>query len=96
MEEDQDGHDLAGMQLGRTSALALSRGQQTLLPLGGKLLPEIIYGTKQFEYTHRWNLLVRNTTFLLCSILPGIAPYPELTLTKHEFVAVEFTPVTIS
>jgi hypothetical protein len=42
----------AGMQLGETHALALSCCQQLLVPLRRKLLPEIVDGTKGFEYTH--------------------------------------------
>jgi hypothetical protein len=54
-------------------ALALPRAQPFLLP-------EIVYRIQELEYTHRGNLLVRDTAFLLCSILPGFATYVELTL----------------
>jgi hypothetical protein len=53
------------------------------MPVRSELLPEIVYRTKQFEYTHFWNLLVIGIGFLLCSILPGAVPYPELTLITY-------------
>jgi hypothetical protein len=82
MEHDDNGHHFAGVHLGRTQALSLTRREQGTLPVRRKLLPEIVYGTKQFEYTHERNLLEIGTGFLLCSILPGKVPYPELTLNK--------------
>ncbi len=45
------------MQVAQPPALTLPRGLQLLLPLGGKLLPEIVHGTKQVKATH-------STTFL--------------------------------
>src|SRR6266567_1996729 len=51
-----------------------------MLPVRGKLLPEIVHRTKQFKYTHGWNLLEIDTGVHLCSIIPGTVPYPELTL----------------
>ena len=52
MEQDHDGHHFARMHLRRAQALSLTRCQQGVVPGGRKLLPEIVYGTKQFEYTH--------------------------------------------
>jgi len=56
MEQDDDGHDLAPIHLGRAQALSL--------PVQSELLPEIVRRTKQFEYTHKRNLLVRDTDVL--------------------------------
>jgi hypothetical protein len=42
VEQDHDDHDLTRMQVGRTPALTLSRGQKFLLSRGGKLLPKIV------------------------------------------------------
>ena len=57
MKQDHNGHEFAGVHLGRAQALSLSRRQQCVVPVWCKLLPEIVYGTKQFEYTHSRNLL---------------------------------------
>ena len=86
VEQDENGHDLTWMHLGQTVALALSTGQQFLLPLRRKLLPEIIYRTKEFEYTHRWTLLGidRDVCFVLS--YQERFPYPELTL-KYFFAS---------
>ncbi len=64
MEQDDDGHDPARMHLGRAQALSLPRYQQCLLPVQSELLPEIVHRTKQFESTHKRNLLVRDTDVL--------------------------------
>jgi len=64
MEQDDDGHDLAPIHLGRAQALSLPRCQHCLLPVQSELLPEIVRRTKQFEYTHKRNLLVRDTDVL--------------------------------
>ena len=85
MEQDDDGHHFAGIHLGRAQALSLTRRQQGTLPVRRELLPEIVHGTKEFEYTHGRNLLGIDTGFLLCSILPGKVPYPELTLNNLAF-----------
>ncbi len=52
LEQDDDGHDFTGMQLGEAQALAVSQCQEIMVPTWGKLLPEIVYETKQFKYTH--------------------------------------------
>jgi hypothetical protein len=80
MEEDGDGHHFAGVHLGQAQALSLTRREQGSLPVRRELLPEIVHGTKEFEYPHFRNLLEIGTGVLLCSILPGKVPYPELTL----------------
>ena len=88
MEQDQNGHDFTGMQVGWAHTLALSRGEQVLLPSRRKLLPKIVYGTKQFEYTHKGNLLVIAThVHFVLSYQDGFS-YPELTLFST-FVEVE-------
>jgi hypothetical protein len=81
MEQNDDGHDLAGIHLGWAQALSLSRCQQVIVPVRGEVLPEIIHRTKEFQYTHVWNLLGIDVGVILCSIIPGGIPYPELTLT---------------
>jgi hypothetical protein len=78
MKQDEDGHDLAGMQLGWPQALALSSCQQVLMPTRRKLLPEIVYGTKEFEYTHYQNLLVIDTAVRFVLSYQERYPYPEL------------------
>jgi hypothetical protein len=52
MKEDHDRHHFARMHLGWAQALSLTRREQGVVPVRRKLLPEIVYGTKQFEYTH--------------------------------------------
>ena len=79
MKQDHDGHHLARMHLRRTQAVSLTCRDQGPLPVQRKLLPEIVHRTKQFEYTHIGTRLRIGTAFLLCSILPGWVPYPELT-----------------
>jgi hypothetical protein len=80
VEQDDDGHDLAGIHLGRAQALSLSCAQQVMLPARNKLLPEIVYGTKQVEYTHNRNLLVIDTAVRFVLSYQERFPYPELTL----------------
>jgi hypothetical protein len=53
---------------------------RVLLPTWGKVLPKIVYGTKQFEYTHRWNLLVIETAVRFVLSYQERFPFPELTL----------------
>ncbi len=52
LEQDQDRHHLAGMHLCGSHSLELACRKQCALPFGRELQPEIVYGTKQFEYTH--------------------------------------------
>ena len=61
LEQDHNGHHFAGVHLRHAHTLSLTRREQGLVPARGKLLPEIVYGTKEFEYTHRWTLLVIDT-----------------------------------
>lgn len=49
-----------------------------------KLLPKMVYGTKEFEYTHWWNLLVRDTDLRFVLSYQERFPYPELTF--HTFL----------
>jgi hypothetical protein len=49
MEPDDDGHDLAVIHLGWAQALSLTRCEQLMVPVRGKVPPKIVYGTKQFE-----------------------------------------------
>ena len=80
VEQDENGHDFTGMHVGQTDALALPRCQQIVVPAWGKLLPKIVYGTKEFEYTHRWTLLVIETAVCFLLSYQERFPYPELTL----------------
>jgi hypothetical protein len=50
------------------------------VPGWSKLLPEIVYRTQEFEYTHRWNLLEIDTDGLCVLSYQEQFPYPELTL----------------
>lgn len=52
LEEDGDGHDLAGVQ-----PLVRSRGQQLPLQSGCELLPELIDRAEELKHTHGWHLL---------------------------------------
>jgi hypothetical protein len=52
MEEDHERHQFARMHLRRAQALSLTRHEQGAVPVRRKLLPEIVYGTKQVESTH--------------------------------------------
>jgi hypothetical protein len=80
MEQDHDGHQFTWMQLRRAHALALPCGQQVLVPVRRKLLPKIVYGTKEFEHTHMWNLLGIDTDVRFVLSYQEWFPYPELTL----------------
>jgi hypothetical protein len=75
----------ASIHLGRAQALALSCAQQLMVPARRELLPEIIHGTKQVEYTHRWNLLVIDTDIRFVLSYQERFPYPELTLLYTEY-----------
>lgn len=52
LEQNQDGHDLAGTQPRGTLASTLSVSHLLLLPQGLEYLPESIHRTVQVEYTH--------------------------------------------
>ena len=52
LEEDDNGHHFAWVHLGWAHTLSLTHREQVMVPSRGKLLPEIVYGTKEFEYTH--------------------------------------------
>jgi hypothetical protein len=52
LEQDHNGHHFAGMHLRLTQTLSLTLHEQGRVPGRSKLLPEIVYGTKDFEYTH--------------------------------------------
>jgi len=52
LKEDGNGHDLAGMQLGGSSALPHPCRQLFALPGRGKALPKCVHRTVDFEYTH--------------------------------------------
>src|SRR5436190_22395900 len=58
------------------------------MPSWSKLLPKIVNRTKEFEYTHRWNLLVIETHVRFVLSYQERFPYPELTLFKVEEVMV--------
>jgi hypothetical protein len=56
---------------------------RVLLPAWGKVLPKIVDGTKEFEYTHRWTLLVIETHVRFVLSYQQRFPYPELTLDSN-------------
>jgi hypothetical protein len=61
LERDEGGHDLGfDAAASDTSADAVPRSADHGATWG-KLLPEIVYGTKDFKYTHKWNLLELDT-----------------------------------
>ena len=46
----------------------------------GQTAAKMVYGTKEFEYTHRWTLLVIETAVCFLLSYQERFPYPELTL----------------
>ena len=49
LEQDDDGYHFAGAHLPQAHTLSLTRRKQGVVPARSKLLPEIVYGTKEFE-----------------------------------------------
>src|SRR5260221_5506503 len=84
LKEDQDGHDLTGMQLARPSALPLARGQHLTVPQRLEADPELVDRAEEFEYTHDRNLLMIGTVDRAAIVSGGFSfgdfAYPELTL----------------
>src|SRR5260221_1482662 len=84
LKEDQDGHDLTGMQLARPSALPLARGQHLTVPQRLEADPELVDRAEEFEYTHDRNLLMISTVDRDAIVSGGFSfgdfAYPELTL----------------
>src|SRR5260221_9495905 len=84
LKEDQDGHDLTGMQLARPSALPLARGQHLTVPQRLEADPELVDRAEEFEYTHDRNLLMISTMDRDAIVSGGFSfgdfAYPELTL----------------
>jgi hypothetical protein len=52
LEQDHNRHHFTGVHLRRAQALSLTLREQGDVPGWSKLLPEIVYRTKEFEYTH--------------------------------------------
>ena len=68
LEQDDDGYHFAGAHLPQAHTLSLTRRKQGVVPARSKLLPEIVYGTKEFEYTNTLFLLRRGfTTKCFCT-----------------------------
>ena len=70
----------ASIHLGQMQTVSLTFREQGRVPGRSKLLPEIVYGTKEFEYTHTWNLLGIETDVRFVLSYQEWFPYPELTL----------------